>query len=309
MATGHHRGSVTIPPPSRSDTRGLEAWARARGVDLDAEQRGADECEAASLQLLWWLLQPPAAVLAALAAARQASHSSSVAVLVAALLCADTLWLRQGGAVDEPPADCVDLEEEWCALCRARRPLRSRHCRKCRRCVRTYDHHCPWIGNCVGERNHAAFWWFLLCTAVALVAAVHLWLNGLTSAGGWRTSKIDAALTAAVFAGIVTLLPVWALLVGHTGLILNNVTTFEFMRPGSLSYLRRLPPRAAPFHRGELRNVWVACCASGIDDARMDEEHTAQVALAAEALSSSTPRFNWLDNGCWYCCCCLNGVG
>ena len=39
-----------------------------------------------------------------------------------------------------------------CPECEIIKPLRSRHCDVCRRCVGVYDHHCPWINNCVGMR-------------------------------------------------------------------------------------------------------------------------------------------------------------
>ena len=31
----------------------------------------------------------------------------------------------------------------------------------CNRCVRTYDHHCPWIGTCCGEDNRPYFLTFV----------------------------------------------------------------------------------------------------------------------------------------------------
>ncbi len=51
------------------------------------------------------------------------------------------------------PATGEMLALRWCNYCEIYQPIRSKHCRDCGRCVRTHDHHCPWIGTCVGERN------------------------------------------------------------------------------------------------------------------------------------------------------------
>ena len=52
---------------------------------------------------------------------------------------------------------------DWslCIKCQSYRPPKAHHCRVCNRCVQKMDHHCPWIGNCVGEHNLKLFCQFL----------------------------------------------------------------------------------------------------------------------------------------------------
>jgi len=61
---------------------------------------------------------------------------------------------------------------ELCPDCKVIRTPRSRHCAICNVCVERFDHHCPWINNCVGVRNHGPFLLFLLSTWVLCVAAM-----------------------------------------------------------------------------------------------------------------------------------------
>lgn len=45
----------------------------------------------------------------------------------------------------------------FCVTCLNFRPLRSKHCSACGYCIFKYDHHCPWVGNCIGLGNHPVF--------------------------------------------------------------------------------------------------------------------------------------------------------
>ena len=38
----------------------------------------------------------------------------------------------------------------------------SRHCFICNKCVERYDHHCLWVNNCIGIRNHQYFYIFIV---------------------------------------------------------------------------------------------------------------------------------------------------
>lgn len=85
----------------------------------------------------------------------------------------------------------------FCKECKRFIPPRAYHCRHCDICIRVFDHHCPWVANCVGYRNHRFFVWFLVFGVLSCISGMVIMsvffvtyilnhLDGGTKIGLWR---------------------------------------------------------------------------------------------------------------------------
>ena len=52
--------------------------------------------------------------------------------------------------------------ENFCPYCLIRHKFRSKHCLICQKCIEEFDHHCFWVGNCIGKNNFMLFFIFLI---------------------------------------------------------------------------------------------------------------------------------------------------
>ena len=59
--------------------------------------------------------------------------------------------------------------DDICARCEVLTTPRSHHCNIDDRCIERWDHHCPWINNCVGVRNSGYFMVQLFTTFLLLL--------------------------------------------------------------------------------------------------------------------------------------------
>ncbi|CUV07135.1 unnamed protein product [Cryptosporidium hominis] len=53
------------------------------------------------------------------------------------------------------------VKVKFCSNCKMIRPPRTVHCNICNHCVDRFDHHCPWVGTCIGAGNYKLFILFI----------------------------------------------------------------------------------------------------------------------------------------------------
>nr|XP_054769338.1 palmitoyltransferase ZDHHC12-A-like [Lytechinus pictus] len=148
-----------------------------------------------------------------------------------------------------------DKSQRKCSYCNIKQPARTKHCEDCGRCVRRFDHHCPWLENCVGERNHRFFWLFLLCQAAIIIWAIRITWGGFY----WHPTIQDWLRANALYLICMLVLSLGAaavisLLCCHTFMLFTNQTTWEFMSRHRITYLRNLDESVNPFDEGYCRN-------------------------------------------------------
>ncbi|CAJ1379840.1 unnamed protein product [Effrenium voratum] len=166
------------------------------------------------------------------------------------------------------PDDCVadgmmppvlsDLRQtqgyRFCHTCEVIRPPRTSHCNDCGNCVLTFDHHCPFVNNCIGQRNYVFFSAFLISTGcLGVSVAVGVGIRCTHHDAAWKRSSpwIVGFLVLIGLATAVLLVGVVGLTIFHLFLLCTGKTTKEvctgrmarhgrslFARPPSLIHAR-----------------------------------------------------------------------
>ncbi|XP_060783684.1 palmitoyltransferase ZDHHC9 [Neoarius graeffei] len=150
---------------------------------------------------------------------------------------------------------------KYCYTCKIFRPPRASHCSICDNCVDRFDHHCPWVGNCVGKRNYRYFYLFTLSLSLLTIYIftfdiVHVVLRSVDS-GFVNTIKETPGTVVEVLVCFFTLWSVVGLTGFHTYLISLNQTTNEDIK-GSWSGKNRIQNPYS--HKNIIKNCCEVLC-------------------------------------------------
>ncbi|XP_030003680.1 palmitoyltransferase ZDHHC18-B isoform X1 [Sphaeramia orbicularis] len=150
---------------------------------------------------------------------------------------------------------------KYCFTCKMFRPPRTSHCSLCDNCVERFDHHCPWVGNCVGKRNYRFFYTFIVSLSFLTAfifgcVTTHLALRA--QGGKGLVFALQESPGSAVEL-VICFFSVWSIL-GlsgfHTYLVASNLTTNEDIK-GSWSGKSGGEDVTNPYSH---KNIFINCC-------------------------------------------------
>ncbi|CAL2029234.1 unnamed protein product [Caenorhabditis brenneri] len=139
-----------------------------------------------------------------------------------------------------------------CSFCSLSKPFMTSHCRTCNTCIVKRDHHCPWMGQCIGVHNQANFFLFLfnvyLSTVLVLFVEYEFWLEyfkvwlkastwSVLNEGHGKVAVFSLSIVISLHIIMISFVITYAFLVSGGFIIINMLFGRETKKSMSLSMI------------------------------------------------------------------------
>ena len=125
----------------------------------------------------------------------------------------------------------------YCYSCSLYRPPRTSHCSVCDNCVERFDHHCIWLGTCIGKRNYKFFYFLITSLFINGIIQIIYGLYYIISESKKFENKVKGSLliiigfSCLVFYNILFIVFfLGKLVIIHTFLLFKNLTFYEHVK-------------------------------------------------------------------------------